>query len=237
MARRERKPEPQHADGAPEWMVTFSDCMTLLLTFFVLLLSFSSFDDRVFWNLKVIYSTGLATITPITRSNRDAFRQDAESVKPVQELSKGSEKPTSEKGTQDALLTEKTLVDMDGGKVILIPSEKVFWGKGEMISPGGRSILSLLASLLDKVPNRVVISEHGPPDEPENGHYGLPRAWTVSQHLVEVHKLDRRQFSISAASTLPPIPARRDDGPEPNSSSMPYNRTVEIVLLDRSIHD
>ena len=100
MARRERKPEPQHTDGAPEWMVTFSDCMTLLLTFFVLLLSFSSFDDRVFWNLKVIYSTGLATITPITRSNRDAHCQELVSVKPVQEQSKGSEKPTSEKGTR-----------------------------------------------------------------------------------------------------------------------------------------
>ena len=34
--------------GAPEWMVTYSDCMTLLLTFFVLLLTFSSFDDKVY---------------------------------------------------------------------------------------------------------------------------------------------------------------------------------------------
>ena len=34
--------EPQ--EGVPAWMTTFSDCMTLLLTFFVLLLTFSSFD-------------------------------------------------------------------------------------------------------------------------------------------------------------------------------------------------
>ena len=234
MARREHKPEPQHAEGAPEWMVTFSDCMTLLLTFFVLLLSFSSFDDRVFWNLKIIHSKGLATITPIKRSNRDAFIQDTETITAVQELSRGSEKPTSEQGTQDALLKEKALVNLERGKVILIPSEKVFWGKGEIISPSGRDILSLLASFLSKVPNRVVISEHGSADEPENEHYGLPRAWTVSQHFVEVHKLDRRQFSISAASTLPP---KGLDGPEANSSSTQYDRTVEIVLLDRSIHD
>lgn len=234
MARRKQKLEPQYADGAPEWMVTFSDCMTLLLTFFVLLLSFSSFDDRVFWNLKIIYSRGLATITPITRSNRDALRRELGAIKAVQELSRGSEKPTSEKGTQDALLREKTLVNMDGGKVILIPSEKVFWGKGEMISPGGRGILSLVGTLLSKVPNRIVISEHGANDEAGNEHYGLPRAWAVSQHLVEVNGLDRRQFSISAASTLPP---KGLDGPDANASSRQYDRTVEIVLLDRSIHD
>ncbi len=49
-----KQQEPDEAPGAPEWMVTFSDFMTLLLTFFVLLLSFSSFDDRVFRKLKVI---------------------------------------------------------------------------------------------------------------------------------------------------------------------------------------
>ena len=182
MARRQEKPEPQHADGAPEWMVTFSDCMTLLLTFFVLLLSFSSFDDKVFWKL----------------------------------------------------LNENLTVDLDKGKVILIPSKKIFWGEGEFISPTGREALSLLASFLAKIPNRVVISEHGQTDEPGNEHYGLPRAWAVSQHLVEVHNVNREQFSISAASTLPPKDLNDD---EPGFPSVQHGRTVEIVLLDRSIHD
>ncbi|MHC4104970.1 MAG: flagellar motor protein MotB, partial [Planctomycetota bacterium] len=46
MAREKKQVVEDEAPGAPEWMVTFSDCMTLLLTFFVLLLSFSSFDDK-----------------------------------------------------------------------------------------------------------------------------------------------------------------------------------------------
>lgn len=234
MARRQQKPEPQHADGAPEWMVTFSDCMTLLLTFFVLLLSFSSFDERVFWNLKIMHSKGLATITPVTRSNRDSLLQEAKQTTIVQELSKGSEKKTSEKGTQDTLLKERGSVDLAGGKVILIPSEKVFWAKGKVISPAGRGVLSLLASFLANVANRVVISEHGPTDEPNNEHYGLARAWAVSEHLVKAHALDRKQFSISAAST---VPRKNGNGNELHFSSREYGRTLEIVLLDRSIHD
>ena len=45
MSRERKEFVPEEDQGAPEWMVTFSDCMTLLLTFFVLLLSFSSFSD------------------------------------------------------------------------------------------------------------------------------------------------------------------------------------------------
>ena len=57
MGRANKQVVPDEDPGAPEWMVTFSDCMTLLLTFFVLLLSFSSFDDDgVFRHLKVICS-------------------------------------------------------------------------------------------------------------------------------------------------------------------------------------
>ena len=38
---RNKKPAPE-GGGAPKWMVTYGDLMSLLLTFFVLLLSFST---------------------------------------------------------------------------------------------------------------------------------------------------------------------------------------------------
>src|SRR4030042_1366725 len=133
MPRRKKQPEPESAEGAPEWMVTFSDCMTLLLTFFVLLLSFSSFDDRVFSRLKIIYSRAFPTITPITRSNRDALEKET-NIQAVQELEKGSEKSTLDEGDQDALLNETGTVDVDSGRVILIPSNRVFWGRGTALS-------------------------------------------------------------------------------------------------------
>ena len=38
------EPEESGSGGAPEWMVTFADLMSLLLTFFVLLLSFANME-------------------------------------------------------------------------------------------------------------------------------------------------------------------------------------------------
>ena len=58
MAKSKKYIEPQEDRGAPEWMVTFSDCMTLLLTFFVLLLSFSSFDTDALDNVQQAFGIG-----------------------------------------------------------------------------------------------------------------------------------------------------------------------------------
>ena len=44
MARRKKK-EEKKVEGAPAWMVTYSDMVTLLLTFFVMLVAMASFED------------------------------------------------------------------------------------------------------------------------------------------------------------------------------------------------
>lgn len=41
-----RKPDPPEEEGAPAWMNTYGDMVTLVLTFFVLLFSFSSVDAQ-----------------------------------------------------------------------------------------------------------------------------------------------------------------------------------------------
>ena len=41
-----KKPEPPEEEGAPAWMNTYGDMVTLLLTFFVLLFSFSTIDAQ-----------------------------------------------------------------------------------------------------------------------------------------------------------------------------------------------
>ena len=43
-ARKKRRHEDPGPPGAPEWVVTFTDMISLLVTFFVLLMTFSSLD-------------------------------------------------------------------------------------------------------------------------------------------------------------------------------------------------
>ena len=233
MARQSKQAESDEAPGAPEWMVTFSDCMTLLLTFFVLLLSFSSFDNRIFRRLKVIYSRSLTSIFPVMISDRDALLY-LPPVKHITELDKGSEKPTSVYGFDDGLMKETGLLDIREGVAFLIPSKKTFWGKGTALSPDGRHIMDTMAIFLREVPSRIVISENDPADSQGSNYLGLQRAWEVMEYLTTEQNLNEGRFSISAASTL----AQGNlgsGGLDPRR--MKPERAVEIVLLKRSIYD
>ena len=230
MGRAQRPQESDEAQGAPEWMVTFSDCMTLLLTFFVLLLTFSSFDDRVFRNLKVVYARAFTNISVATRSDRDAIL-DMPPIRHIVELDKGSEKPTSSSGSQENLMRATPPVDLNRGMAFLFSSKRLFLGKGTAFSSEGRQTMDLVASYLKKVSSRIVISENGPADDRSSAYFGLPRAWAVMDYLTTQRNLDTERFSISQASSL------GRQGAEPGTMQSGSERTVEVIFLERSIYN
>ncbi len=224
----------EQAAGAPEWMVTFSDCMTLLLTFFVLLLSFSSFDENTFHKLRVIFGQAFPAPDPEIQQNEDGLLPTVEQIEPTEDLDEGSEKPTFVRGVEDNLKEETESVDFRTRKVFLSPSKQIFWGKGTTISSQGRKTLFTIASFLREVPSRVVISENGRGHDADSEQFGLLRAWAVTEYLTTKQGLKKGWFSISAASTLP-----REDfrGSVRDRAGPESERMLEIVLLERSIYN
>ncbi len=224
----------EQAAGAPEWMVTFSDCMTLLLTFFVLLLSFSSFDENTFQKLRVIFGMAFPAPDPGIQQYEDGLLPTVEQIEPTEDLDEGSEKPTFARGSEDHLKEETESVDFRTRKVFLSPSKQIFWGKGTTISSQGRKTLFTIASFLREVPSRVVISENGRGHDADSEQFGLLRAWAVTEYLTTKQGLKKGWFSISAASTLP-----REDfrGSVRDRAGPESERMLEIVLLERSIYN
>jgi len=237
VGRKRKQSEPDEPAGAPEWMVTFSDCMTLLLTFFVLLLSFSSFDDQEdFFRLKVVFAEQFS-LSSETSMEREALTA-AEVIRYDKDLNKGSEKPTLAKGSEDNLKEETEPANFRDRKVFLISSDRIFWGGGQVISYEGQSTLSAMALFLKEVPNRVVISESGQTEAGSSGPSGLQRAWVAMEYLTTKQGLDKRRFSISAASTVSEIDSRQSTtraGLNPGASQA--KRMLEVVLLERSIYN
>jgi len=233
MGRPKKRVESDEELGAPEWMVTFSDCMTLLLTFFVLLLSFSSFDNRVFRSLKVGYATALTSVSVVRKSDRDAFLY-IPPVRHIAELRKGSEKPTSSQVLKEGLLEESKIVNLNTGIAFLISSKKLFWGQGSTLSSEGREIMDLMTPFLKGSPSRFVISENGPENAQAGKYFGLPRAWAVVEYLTRERNLDSDRFSISAEGTLNKM---NSGNGKLSQGSSETERTVEIALLQRSIYN
>ena len=230
MPRVKKKSEPDEPGGAPEWMVTFSDCMTLLLTFFVLMLTYSSFDEKLFGNLRVIYSSAFTNISVVRRKRGDALLETP-AVTHMRELDKGSGRPTSLDGLQAHLMAENESVDLDRGMALVIPSRALFWGNGKVFSSEGRQIMDLVALLLKRVSGRMVISETGPAGGPDSPDFGLARAWVVMEYLTKKQDLDRERFSISQTSSLGR--GNAVGGSMPSDSE----RTVEVLFLERSVYN
>jgi chemotaxis protein MotB len=229
MAVNKKQAEPEEQLGAPEWMVTFSDCMTLLLTFFVLLLSFSSFDDLIFRQLKVIFADALPSVSLKRIRDKDAFLA-VELIQYQQEIDKGSEKPTLERGVESNLKKETEPANFYNRKVFLISSDKIFWGRGTIISIQGVKTLSAMSAFLREVPNRIVISENGSEDGVTDESFGLKRAYAVMRYFTTKQGLEKGRFNI-AASTL------QDNlkSDEQTYRQAKAERMLEIVLLERSI--
>ncbi len=225
MARQSKPQEEETQQGAPEWMVTFSDCMTLLLTFFVLLLSFSSFDNKKFSKLQAIYSHALDSIFPLPHDSRDSLNV-IEPIKYVNDDDVGSEKSTQSESKNEGLLEEQLSSDLNDGVVLLLPSKNLFYGNGKILSTKGREILNDLALYLAEMTNRVVISERSPVYDEKSESIHLERACAVMNYLISNKRIDKNRLSVSISGTT-----------SYKSSDSEEESFVEISLLQRSIYN
>ncbi len=230
MGQNRKQPLPDESPGAPLWMVTFSDCMNLLLTFFVLITTFSSYDTQVLSDMgttfRQIFSVGNA---PIEKTPKEAVLSQS-LVAPVEYYAKGSESPTLTMGTENSLKKEYPPADLSEGKTFLIPSADIFLGKGQALSASGKNFLATMASFLKEVPCRVVISEILPDNE-DNEQADMQRALAIMEYLTVKEGLDNKRFSVSAADLLPVGSVENTiKSPEPA-------RVLEIALLERSLYN
>ncbi len=230
MAKDKVKPPEESSGGAPKWMVTFSDCMTLLLTFFVLLLSFSSFDDKEYTKMITSLSQGGNGMSDAPTRNRDPVMQRYEMQDQYQkDRDRGSESPTENPRENGLVKEDPEEFGFRNRKVFLFPSSTIFLGSGSMLSKDGRKFLSDLATIVSTLPNKIVISENRLKGSDQNADLGLTRAWAALTYLVVKGKLKRDRFAISGTSTVPYAKLT------PTLKAQASSRLFEIILLDQNI--
>lgn len=228
MARDKQNLEAEPESGAPEWMVTYSDCMTLLLTFFVLLLSFSSFDNKDDF-LKMTSSIAQQfSFGQQSQTEKDSVIFLREQV-PNYELEWGSEKKTLDEKEKNRSRQITDPADFLKYNKFVMPSSEAFWGSGTVLSVKGKQTLGNLAHFIKNFPNHLImVSESGSSSERFAVEKGIERARTVIAYLTAEQGLDPRRFCLSAAGiTNSANPSAQE---KPASAS---ERMLEIVMLQR----
>ena len=233
MGFKKKQPPPEEAPGAPEWMLTFSDCMTLLLTFFVLLITFSSPGNNDIKGLGNSIAKFLPGFDWANKMYYDSMTKYLHFY-PAENVETGSEKPTLEEGTKGNLKETVIPSDFNVAKVFSVSSKKVFCGRGTVISPDGRELMAAVGSFLRRIPNRVVICEHSQRVNTGTETIGLQRAWILMELLTKKQGLDKKRFSISENSVMEQKDFENGRLDQPGIKA---ERSLEIIVLDRSIYN
>lgn len=235
MAHKHKGPERSGEVGSPLWMISFTDAMTNLLTFFILLVTFAAFGDR---DKESGHAVGIgprsagATVYPPGGPALTA----ALAPHPLRALGpqtlEGSEKPNPSAEFQKVLRPRAPIGILDtevyrDRKLIYLPSKYLFYGWGKFITEAGQVRLAQIAPLLRATACQVSVGETSylHPNHPmfARQNIGPERAWAVVQYFTEKEGIPLDRFRLSAA----PVAPRENLNEEP---------IVEIALFARRVY-
>jgi len=211
------KPKPQEeesGEGAPLWIISFADMISLLMAFFVMLTTFASFGPKESAKLRKVIDVALAPNYYGGLFKNPIHGAMGHQTVATGQNKRGSEKPTLEDATGRGSLAE-TAKDFRSQKVFLIESEKAFWSSGTTITAEGREFLDCLALLLAKIPGRLSVSEVGPGNNPDTG---ILRAIAAVEYLSG-KGIPKSRCGIGTKAIIP-------------GTNLKTTRILEITLLE-----
>ena len=224
MAAKKSKPK-DGAPGAPAWMVTFSDCMTLLLTFFVLLLCFSSFDEQSRGHLDGIFDEILGETISDNPSKRASLLKPRNQL--VDRTRLGAEKPDMDFPEGDKNPTNyDTIIDVDlyaDWKEFYIPADRMFVGNSGVPTQRGQGMLDQISGFMRQVPGRVIVAHRlGGSGSEVRSDRVQARALSIVRYLTAVGKVPPERIGLATGDVSVPSRYKRQN-------------IVKIVLMNSTI--
>ncbi|MBN1477090.1 OmpA family protein [Candidatus Sumerlaeota bacterium] len=232
------------------WMITFSDLLTLLLTFFVLLLTMSSMDQQ-----QIDEAFGMMMREPsVSELGGRAFVENETVIPAISEppaLGGDEESPiTTESEAYQELLKlleviqgNEDLIEITRtpeGIIVRFRSDLAFGRNDAELTSEAQQMLISLCPLLRRMhfPMRIEGHASGAPDQGGDPQaqmsLSLRRADSVLQHLIGLSPpLDERTLTLVGRGSQCPL---RDEEGEVIDLADPRHRRVEIVI-DTTLSD
>jgi len=229
--------------GIPLWIVTFSDLATLLLTFFVLLLSMSSMDDKTLKSLFTNFTSACGILN---------FKEYGEIYQPKEVLIEGLYNRL-----QDTLVIKRaddpadipseqneTFMTETGGQVIMQNIKngfKIVFGHKLLFDPGSAEIsedmkivLSHIAKFINASAYQVYIDGHTDNvpikniDFPSNEDLSLTRAVNITNYLVKEDNVAKNVIAVSGYGEHHPVASNS------TAAGRGENRRVEMIFKNKT---
>ncbi|MCP3979338.1 MAG: OmpA family protein [bacterium] len=227
------QPQDEVKPGAPDWVVTFGDMMSLLLTFFVLLLSFSTMEAARFkmisgymreaFGLQTEKNyTGIPMGTTILSTDARQTTDPADQINLVQVIRREMEK---------AGMDSRGKVKMsEAGVAIQLEGELVFDSGSSVLKPIALPLLDAIADIAKNQSGMLEVEGHTDDIPVSNSRYpsnwelSSARAGSAARYMIDRGMPPPRIKAVGYADTRP-IEANT------NSKNRSLNRRVEFLFV------
>ncbi|CCU59483.1 flagellar motor protein MotS [Bacillus subtilis] len=219
----------KNSQSSSSWMVTFTDLITLILVFFILLFSMSQIDLQKF------------------KAAVDSIQKEGNGLQPDQtSIEKKNTSPSDTKkqeDQQDQLLNKvntyikdnhlkaQMTAKRDERGVVLVLQEAVLFDTGEAkVLKNAETLLHQIAVLLQTIPNDIQVEGHTDSRNistyryPSNWELSAARASGVIQYFTSKEKLPSKRFIAVGYADTKPVKDNK------TNEHMKENRRVEIVI-------
>lgn len=229
MQRRRRKQDDINTNA---WMDTYADTITLLLTFFILLYSFSTIDNE---KLKEIASSlkGKISGTPMVV---EPIEDEVEILEP----GVGSKNPYDilvEKVTniieENGLSEVITIREEDAGVILQLGNSILFDSSKAILKSESFEALNVISSIIPQIDNEIMVQGHTdnrPINSyvyPSNWELSTARAVAVVKYFINEKGLDPTRFSATGYGENRPLVENT------SSANMDINRRVDILIVQQ----
>lgn len=231
------------APTAPAWMATFGDLMSLLLTFFILLLSFASMDAKRFSEV----SGSLRDAFGVQQTDPGTFEALADNLITLSDRQTSShlrviDVPTRSESHSKKLLKRikvslaarrlDRLIEVDQterGVVIRVPGKLLFEAGESELKPESLVFLREIADLMNGTPDLIAVEGHTDTSASSktntNWQISTARAVSALEYLVDVGHVEASRLQATGFADTRPIASNE------YQEGRAKNRRVEFTFL------
>ncbi len=236
--------EQKCAEGAPDWVVTFGDMMSLLLTFFILLLSFAQMEVQKYklFSGSVMKAFGVQEVTPVfTRPQgrsvvKDKFSMRFSSPSMLQGMKAASERHANR--SPDGRVDIEVYEDYRG--IVVSIGEDAMFERGRAdVRPAVWPFLDDVLVTATQSDAQIQVQAHtdsvpiNSAVYPSNDHLSAARSVAVVRHFLG--RADRLLDEPIDAARLEAVPygENRPRAPNNTEAGRAKNRRVELVFYQK----
>ena len=234
-----KKKCPKCEEGAADWLLTYGDMTTLLLTFFIMLLTSATVDGQ---KLKLILSAfpGLGMYQGGNTLQAGKLAELGNTIMALPSMNKGRALDNARRRAisefQPEIKSQKVRIKEDErGLVISLASDSFFdVGRAEVNIDATRELLRKISRLLssEELEGRKFRIEGHTDDVPTDPDGAFPTNWELSTaratnvlHYLVDYGVSEEQFQVAGFADTVPLASNE------TREGRAYNRRVDIIIL------